>query len=64
MIATPRLGRAKKICRTAFVLSLFAAAVRDGGAAGVMVTHSAASAAVADRVLKLGADGLAEQRGS
>jgi len=35
--------------------------VRSHGAAGVMVTHSAASAAIADRVLRLGADGLVEQ---
>ena len=45
------------------VLALFAAAVRDNGAAGVMVTHSDATAAVADRVLTLGADGLTERRG-
>lgn len=45
------------------VLALFADAVRDNGAAGVMVTHSDASAAVADRVLTLGANGLAERRG-
>ncbi|RZM01242.1 MAG: ATP-binding cassette domain-containing protein, partial [Sphingomonas sp.] len=45
------------------VLAMFADAVRAGGAAGVMVTHSDASAAVADRVLTLGADGLAERRG-
>ena len=45
----------------ALVLSLFAEAVREHGAAGVMVTHSAASAAVADRVLTLGTDGLVEQ---
>lgn len=45
------------------VLALFADAVHDYGAAGVMVTHSAASAAVADRVLTLGAEGLAERRG-
>ncbi len=43
------------------VLALFADAVRSHGAAGVMVTHSAASAAIADRVLRLGADGLVEQ---
>ena len=46
------------------VLALFADAVRGNGAAGVMVTHSAASAAVADRVLTLGQDGLVERRGS
>ena len=43
------------------VLALFAQAVRSHGAAGVMVTHSAASAAIADRVLRLGADGLVAQ---
>lgn len=43
------------------VLALFADAVRNNGAAGVMVTHSAASAAIADRVLRLGADGLVTQ---
>ena len=45
------------------VLALFAGAVRDNGAAGVMVTHSEASAAIADRVLRLGAEGLVELRG-
>ena len=40
------------------VLRLFADAVRAGGAAAVMVTHSAATAAVADRVLTLTGDGL------
>lgn len=40
------------------VLQLFAGAVREGGAAGVMVTHSAATAAIADRVLTLTAEGL------
>ena len=40
------------------VLDLFARAVREGGAAGVMVTHSAATAAIADRVLTLTAAGL------
>ena len=45
------------------VLAMFAEAVRDNGAAGVMVTHSEASAAIADRVLKLGAGGLVELRG-
>ena len=44
------------------VLSLFADAVREHGAAGVMVTHSLASAAIADRVLTLGTDGLVERR--
>ncbi len=45
------------------VLALFAEAVRGNGAAGVMVTHSIASAAIADRVLTLGADGLVERGG-
>ena len=45
------------------VLDLFARAVREGGAAGLMVTHSPATAAVADRVLLLTAQGLAEARG-
>ncbi|RZM36858.1 MAG: ABC transporter ATP-binding protein [Sphingomonas sp.] len=45
------------------VLALFAGAVRDNKAAGVMVTHSDASAAIADRVLTLGRDGLVERRG-
>ena len=40
------------------VLRLFADATRAGGAAGVMVTHSEATAAVADRVLTLTAEGL------
>ena len=40
------------------VLALFADAVRSGGAAGVMVTHSAATAAIADRVLTLTRTGL------
>jgi len=45
------------------VLALFANAVRGYGAAGIMVTHSEASAAIADRVLTLGADGLVDRRG-
>ena len=44
------------------VLALFGEAVRAHGAAGVMVTHSKASAEIADRVLLLRADGLVEQR--
>jgi putative ABC transport system ATP-binding protein len=44
------------------VLSLFADAVHSNNAAGVMVTHSDASAAIADRVLTLGRDGLVERR--
>ncbi len=42
------------------VLDLLAGAVRDDRAAGVLVTHSAAAAARADRVLRLTADGLVE----
>ena len=45
------------------VLALFAKAVRDNGAAGVMVTHSVACAAIADRVLRLSGDGLVVQLG-
>ena len=45
------------------VLTLFAEAVRENGAAGVMVTHSEASAAIADRVLTLGVEGLVDRRG-
>ncbi len=40
------------------VLALFAAQVREGGAAAVIVTHSRATAAIADRVLVLARDGL------
>jgi putative ABC transport system ATP-binding protein len=45
------------------VLALFGEAVRANGAAGVMVTHSEASAEIADRVLLLRADGLMERSG-
>jgi len=45
------------------VLALFGAAVREGAAAGVLVTHSDATAAIADRVLTLTVDGLVERRG-
>ncbi len=45
------------------VLTLFAEAVRHHDAACVMVTHSAQSAMIADRVLQLNADGLVELRG-
>lgn len=45
------------------VLALFARAARERGAAAVMVTHSAATAAIADRVLTLTADGLIEPNG-
>jgi putative ABC transport system ATP-binding protein len=43
------------------VLHLVAGAVRSRGAAAVIVTQSAATAAIADRVLRLTADGLVEQ---
>ncbi|WP_308813950.1 ABC transporter ATP-binding protein [Sphingomonas sp. GV3] len=43
------------------VLDLFARAVRSRNAAAVIVTHSSATAAVADRVLRLTADGLINQ---
>lgn len=43
------------------VLDLFGRAVRSREAAAVIVTHSAATAAVADRVLRLTAGGLIEQ---
>ena len=43
------------------VLKLFADAVRGGNAAAVIVTHSAATAAIADRVLTLSSSGLAER---
>lgn len=44
------------------VLALFAASARDRGAAAVLVTHSDATAAIADRVLTLTATGLVERR--
>ena len=40
------------------VLKLFADSVRNSGSAGVLVTHSAAAAAIADRTLILTATGL------
>ncbi len=40
------------------VLRLFAETIRLHGAAGVLVTHSAAAAAIADRTLRLTAGGL------
>ena len=43
------------------VLALLLDAVREAGAAGVLVTHSAAAAARADRVLRLTAAGLAPE---
>ena len=43
------------------VLTLFANAARERGAAAVLVTHSAATASIADRVLTLTAEGLVER---
>lgn len=43
------------------VLTLFAHAARERGAAAVIVTHSDATAAIADRVLTLTAGGLADR---
>jgi putative ABC transport system ATP-binding protein len=44
------------------VLALFSTAVRDLGAAALIVTHSERAAAVADRALTLGATGMAPRR--
>jgi len=43
------------------VLALLLETVRESGAAGVLVTHSAAAAACADRVLRLTSSGLMPQ---
>ncbi len=43
------------------ILTLFADAARERGAATVLVTHSDATAAIADRVLTLTAEGLVER---
>jgi len=45
------------------VLALFAQATRERGAAGVLVTHSAAAAAIADRTLMLMPSGLVPAHG-
>lgn len=45
----------------ATILALFAATVREGGVAAIIVTHSPAAAAIADRRLTLTATGLVEQ---
>ena len=42
----------------AVIMDLFATATREHGAGGVLVTHSATAAAVADRILKLAPTGL------
>jgi putative ABC transport system ATP-binding protein len=44
----------------ALVLALLRARIAAAGAKGILVTHSAAAAATADRVLLLGRDGLRE----
>jgi len=44
----------------AVVMKLFASATRERGAGGVLVTHSASAAAVADRVLRLTSAGLVD----
>ena len=43
------------------ILDLFAAQVRESGAAVVLVTHSNVAAAVADRTLTLTAGGLVQR---
>ena len=45
------------------ILQLFADATRNSGAAALLVTHSAAAAAIADRTLVLTANGLAPANG-
>ena len=45
------------------VLALFAAQVRESGAAALLVTHSEVAAASADRILTLTRDGLVARRG-
>jgi putative ABC transport system ATP-binding protein len=45
---------------SAVVLALLRARIAAAGAKGILVTHSAAAAATADRVLLLGRDGLRE----
>jgi putative ABC transport system ATP-binding protein len=46
--------------RAAEVLDLLLARIREGGAAGVLVTHSRVAAHRADRVLELGVGGLTD----
>jgi putative ABC transport system ATP-binding protein len=45
------------------ILQLFADSTRNSGSAGLLVTHSAAAAAIADRTLVLTATGLAPANG-
>ncbi len=42
------------------IMDLFATATRERGAAGILVTHSATAAAVADRILRLTPAGLVD----
>ena len=44
----------------AVIMDLFATATRERGAGGILVTHSATAAAVADRILKLTPTGLVD----
>jgi putative ABC transport system ATP-binding protein len=44
----------------AVIMDLFATATRERGAGGVLVTHSATAAAVADRILRLSPTGLVD----
>ncbi len=44
----------------AVIMDLFATATREGGAGGVLVTHSATAAAFADRILRLTPTGLVD----
>jgi putative ABC transport system ATP-binding protein len=44
----------------AVIMDLFANATREHGAGGILVTHSATAAAVADRILKLTPTGLVD----
>ena len=44
----------------AVIMDLFATATRERGAGGVLVTHSATAAAVADRILRLTPTGLVD----
>jgi putative ABC transport system ATP-binding protein len=44
----------------AVIMELFATAIRERGAGGILVTHSATAAAVADRVLRLTPTGLVD----
>ena len=46
------------------ILKLFAESTRKSGSAGILVTHSAAAAAIADRTLVLTANGLTPVNGS